>query len=131
MNAYYESFLRKDIFPNQQDYADIVINIYDQDATERHYISMVLEDYISGGSAYQAYKRLYQNVIHRYKWNEKYNSYLDDEFKEKMKWNKNAQPVKTLNVVILNFGFGQVRNFKRNETNSIIASIMLEAWKIG
>lgn len=84
MNAYYESFLRKDIFPNQQDYADIVIKIYDADATERHYISMVLEDYIRGGSSYQAYKRLYQNVIHRYKWNEKHNSYLDDEFKDKM-----------------------------------------------
>lgn len=84
MNTYYETFLRKDIFPNQQDYADIVINIYDQDETERHYIAMVLEDYIKGGSVYQAYYRLYRNIIHRYKWNEKHNSYLDDEFKNKM-----------------------------------------------
>ena len=85
MNAYYESFLRKDIFPNQQDYADIVINIYDQDESERHYISMVLEDYINGGSAYQAYKRLWQWVVQRYKRMEKKTSYLDEEFKEKMK----------------------------------------------
>ena len=85
MNAYYETFLRKDIFPNQQDYADIVISIYDQDETERHYISMVLEDYINGGSVYQAYKRLWQWVVQRYKRMEKKTSYLDNEFKEKMR----------------------------------------------
>lgn len=131
MNAYYETFLRKDIFPNQQDYADIVISIYDQDETERHYISMVLEDYINGGSVYQAYKRLWQWVVQRYKRMEKKTSYLDNEFKEKMRWNKNALPVKTLNVVFVNFGFGQVKKFKRNETNSIIASIILNALRIG
>lgn len=135
MNSQYETFLRKDIFPNQQEYADIVIDVYEKDPTQRHYISMVIEDYISGGSQYQAYKRLWTWVINPNKITnrkiEKKFGFLEDEFKEKMRWNKNAQPVKTLNVVILNFGFGQARKFKRNETNSIIASIILNAWKIG
>ena len=34
MNAFYESFLRKDIFPCQPHYADKVIEVYDADETE-------------------------------------------------------------------------------------------------
>ena len=85
MNTYYETFLRKDIFPNQQDYADIIIKLYDEDESERHYISMVIEDYIKGGSAYQAYKRLYQWEIIKYKRMEKKTAFLDEEHQNQMK----------------------------------------------
>ena len=89
MNSYYSSFLRKDIFPTQPHYADIVEDVYDKDPTERHYITMVLEDYIAGGSAYQCYKRLYQWIIHQNqiveRKIEKKFGFLKEEYKEKMK----------------------------------------------
>lgn len=89
MNSTYETFLRKDIFPNQQEYADIVIDVYEKDPTQRHYISMVIEDYIAGGSQYQAYKRLWTWVINPNKITnrkiEKKFGFLDNEFEEKMR----------------------------------------------
>ena len=89
MNTYYETFLRKDIFPNQQEYADIVIEVYDKDLRLKHYISMVIEDYIAGGSRYQAYKRLWtwvvnSNIIAKKKADKKF-GFLEDEYKEKMR----------------------------------------------
>lgn len=89
MNTFYETFIRKDIFPNQQEYADIVIDVYDKDTKQRHYISLVLEDYIHGGSQYQAYKRLWTwiinpNLIAKRKTEKKF-GFLENEFKEKMK----------------------------------------------
>ena len=66
MNTYYETFLRKDIFPNNSKDVDLIIKVYDEDETERHYISMVLEDYIQGGSRYQVIKRLKNNIIDKY-----------------------------------------------------------------
>ena len=84
MNTYYETFLRQDIFPNQDDKTDLVCKVYDEDATEKHYIIMVLEDYINGGSKYQAHKRLMRNIVEKYQRIEQCNSYLDKEFKNKI-----------------------------------------------
>lgn len=85
MNTYYETFLRKDIFPNNSKDVDLVIKVYDEDETERHYISMVLEDYIQGGSRYQVIKRLKNNIVDKYKRINECYAYLENEFKEKMK----------------------------------------------
>lgn len=89
MNLTYETFLRKDIFPNQQDYADVVIDVYEKDHTQRHYIAMVLEDYINGASVYQTYKRLWTWVINPSKIIdkkiEKKFGFLENEFETKMK----------------------------------------------
>lgn len=89
MNSQYETFLRKDIFRNQQEYADIVIDVYEKDPKQRHYISLVLEDYIQGGSQYQAYKRLWTWIINPTKIIErkieKKFGFLENEFKEKTK----------------------------------------------
>lgn len=89
MNTYYETFLRKDIFPNQQEYADIVIDVYEKDPTQRHYIEMVIEDYIKGASVYQTYKRLWTWIVNASKKIdkkiEKKFGFLENEFKEKMK----------------------------------------------
>ena len=89
MNTYYSTFLRKDIFPTQPQYADVVEEVYDNSPTDKHYITMVLEDYIAGGSCYQAYKRLWTwvvnpNLIAKRKTEKKF-GFLEDEFKEKMK----------------------------------------------
>lgn len=93
MNAYYSTFLRKDIFPTQPHYADVVEEVYDNDETQRHYITMVLEDYIKGGSCYQAYKRLWTwvinpNLIAKRKTEKKF-GFLEDEFQNKMKGGMN------------------------------------------
>lgn len=89
MNTYYETFLRKDIFPNQQEYADIVIDVYKKDPTQRHYIEMVIEDYIKGASVYLTYKRLWTWIVNASKKIdkkiEKKFGFLEDEFKDKMK----------------------------------------------
>ena len=88
MNSYYETFLRRDIFPDNQEYADIVIEAYGKDASDKHYISMVIEDYIAGGSRYQAYKRLWQWVVNpqiiAYKKIEKKFGFLENEYKSKL-----------------------------------------------
>ena len=84
MNTYYETFLRQDIFPNNDEKCDIVIEIYNANEVERHYISMVIEDYINGGSSYQARKRLERNVVDVYYRLQKKGAYLDEEYKTKM-----------------------------------------------
>lgn len=86
MNTYYESFLRRDIFPDEQYIVDEIIDIYDKDESEKHYICMVLEDYIHGCSALDTYKRLMSNVVYKYRRQyECMGKYLDDEYKNKMK----------------------------------------------
>lgn len=86
MNAFYESFLRKDIFPCQPHYADKVIEVYDADETERHYITNVLENYISGNlSVYRTYMCLTRNIIGKYSRIAEHWEYLDEELKEKLK----------------------------------------------
>ena len=84
MNAYYESFLRKEIFPQRQDYADLVCDIYDQDPKEKHYIINVLEYYLNGGSTFTAYRQLVQNVISKYQRIKETHSYLDEEYENKL-----------------------------------------------
>ena len=85
MNTYYEIFLRKDIFPNQQDYADEICDIYDQNPQERRYIQSVLEYYISGnGSRYYTFSKLLNNVIRKCQRIKDTHSYLDEEYKNAM-----------------------------------------------
>ena len=83
MNSYYESFLRKDIFPNQQDYADKICDLYDQNPQEKAYIIRVLEWYISGGSKYSVINML-KSVIGKNQRIEQAHSYLDQEYKMAM-----------------------------------------------
>lgn len=87
MNSYYETFLRKDIFPHSQSAVDLIIDIYDTDEKERHYIYGVIETYIQGQiSKYEAWRYLMSNVILKYKRQyECMGKYLDEEFKEKMR----------------------------------------------
>lgn len=84
MNSYYETFLRKDIFPEAQDKVDIICRIYDEDMSERHYISMVLEDYIQGANRYTTRRYLERNIIQKYARINQCNAYLDDEYLNKL-----------------------------------------------
>ena len=86
----FETYLRKEIFADNQDYADIVIDEYENNPNQRHYIWYVLDDYMKGNSSrYTAYRRLMTWVvipkIKTDKKIEKKFGYLEDEFKEKMK----------------------------------------------
>ena len=86
MNTYYETFLRKDIYPYDQEAVDLICRLYDESPKERQYIIYALEDYIHGESRYKTWFRLQQNVVCKYKHIYKHNAqYLDDEYKEKMK----------------------------------------------
>ena len=84
MNSYYETFLRKEIYPDQDDKTEIVCEVWEKYPRERRYIELVIEDYISGGSRYQAKKRLEYNIINVYKHMQKKGSYLDEEYLSKM-----------------------------------------------
>lgn len=90
MTTYYEIFLRKDIFPHSQSAVDLIIDIYDSDEKERHYIYGVVENYIQGQiSKYEAWKYLMCNVILKYKRQYECNAkYLDEEYQNKMKGGK-------------------------------------------
>lgn len=89
MNSFYETWLRNEIFVSHPEYADEICRVWEDDPTERQYIECVIEDYINGGSVYQAYKRLKtwvidkQGRLHR-KIDKKF-GYLEDEFKGKLK----------------------------------------------
>ncbi|MBO7225304.1 MAG: hypothetical protein J6V35_05285 [Bacteroidales bacterium] len=85
MNIFYETLLRNDIFPDNEEYIDIVMEMYEKDEKQRHYIMLVLEDYIHGGSKFTAYKYLRQWVILPFKRWAKKSEHLDEEFKEKMR----------------------------------------------
>lgn len=86
----FETYLRKEIFPDSPDKADIVIDEYENNPKQRHYIWYVLDDYMRGNSSrYEAYKRLDTWVINAKKITDKIVDrkfgYLEDEFKEKMR----------------------------------------------
>ena len=86
MNTYYESFLRRDIFPEQPSVVDELLNIYDQNEKERRYINLVIEDFIHGCNAMTTKKRIMSNVIYPYRRQyECMGKYLDDEYENKMK----------------------------------------------
>ena len=89
MNTYYEAFLRKDIFYNSPEKAEIVLDVYAKDIRQRDYIINVIEDYIRGGSRCQAVKRLLTWIIEpELKSTRKIaqkSEYLDREFEEAMK----------------------------------------------
>lgn len=89
MTTYYEAFLRRDIFYLNEEYADIVLDVYEKDVKQRRYIENVLDDYINGGPRYLAYKRLktwiVEPEIKASKKVAKKSAYLDEEFKEKMR----------------------------------------------
>lgn len=84
MNTYYETFLRKEIYPDEDDKTEIVCQVWEEYPKERRYIELVIDDYISGGSRYQARKRLQWHIIDVYKRIEKKSSYLDEEFKKQV-----------------------------------------------
>ena len=84
MNAYYETFLRREIYPDQDDKIGIICEVYERHPKERRYIEMVIDDYISGGSRYQAIKRFERNIIGVFQHIQKKGNYLDDEYKQKM-----------------------------------------------
>lgn len=65
MNSYYETYLRKNIFRNNQHYADVICDIYDTNPQEKEYIIRVMEWYIRGGSEYSTYSLLLNNVIRK------------------------------------------------------------------
>lgn len=87
--SYYESFLRKEIFYNSPEKAEIVLDVYEKDIRQRDYIINVIEDYIRGGSRFQAVKKLLTWIIEpelkSTRKVAKKSEYLDKEFKEKMK----------------------------------------------
>lgn len=89
MISFYESFLRNEIFYNTPENADIVLDVYEKDIRQRDYIINVIEDYIRGGSRFQAVKRLLTWIIEpelkSTRRVAKKSAYLDEEFKEKMK----------------------------------------------
>ena len=87
MNIQYETFLRKDIFPDDMEAVDLIMKIYDENEKERHYIYGVMESYIQGLiNHYEAWKYLQQHIVLCYKRIYECNAkYLDDEYKEKMK----------------------------------------------
>ena len=78
MDSYYETFLRKDIFPNNE-YADKICDICDQNPQEKAYIIRVLDWYIAGGSKYSTINML-KSVIGKVKRIEETHSYLDQEY---------------------------------------------------
>ncbi len=88
MTTYYETFLRE-IFYNSPENADIVLDVYEKDIRQRDYIINVIEDYIRGGSRFQAVKRLLTWIIEpELKSTRKVvkkSEYLDREFEEKMR----------------------------------------------
>lgn len=84
MNIYYESFLRRDIFPKEKDKCEFIMNAYDSDDTQKHYITMVLEDYIHGASAYTTRKRLVDNVIIPSQCMKRKYGDLDEEYQRKL-----------------------------------------------
>lgn len=88
MNAFYESFLRSEIFYNSPENADIVLDVYEKDIRQRDYIINVIEDYICGGSRFLAVKRLITWIIEpelkSTRKVAKKSVYLDEEFKEKI-----------------------------------------------
>ena len=86
----FETYLRKEIFADNQDYADIVIDEYENNPNQRHYIWYVLDDYMKGNSSrYEVYKRLYTWVINAKKKTDKTIErkfgYLNNEYEEKVK----------------------------------------------
>lgn len=90
MGIQFETYLRKEIFADNEEYADIVIDEYENNPKQTHYIWFVLDDYMRGNSSrYQAYKRLVTWVVNPKKKTDKKIDkkfgYLEDEFKEKMK----------------------------------------------
>lgn len=84
MNSYYETFLRKEIYPDQDDKTEIVCQVWKEFKKERKYIELVIDDYIAGGSRYQARKRFEYNIINVYKHMQKKGNYLDEEYLSKM-----------------------------------------------
>ena len=84
MNAYYETFLRKDIFPNNDTAADKICDIYETNPQEKAYIIRVLDWYIGGGSKYSTINML-KNLISKVKRIEDTHSYLDEEYQKTMK----------------------------------------------
>lgn len=86
----FETYLRKEIFADKPEYADIVIDEYENNPSQRHYIYYVLDDYMRGNSSrYEVYKRLYTWIIKSKKKTDKVVDrkfgYLQNEFEEKMK----------------------------------------------
>lgn len=92
MISFYESFLRNEIFYNSPEKADIVLDVYEKDIRQRDYIINVIEDYIRGGSRFQAVKRLLTWIIEpelkSTRRVAKKSEYLDREFEEAMKGGK-------------------------------------------
>ena len=84
MLSYYESFLRKEIYPENEEKIDIILNAYESNYSDARYIQLVIDDYVSGGSAYQVRKRLERNIIAPYKKWHKKAEYLDQEFASKL-----------------------------------------------
>lgn len=83
MNAYYETFLRKDIFPNNEYNADKICEIYETNPQEKAYIIRVLDWYIGDGSKYSTINML-TSLIGKIKRIKDTHSYLDEEYKEKL-----------------------------------------------
>ena len=83
MNSYYETFIRKDMFPNDQSSADKLCDIYDQNPQEKAYIIKIIEWYIHGGSKYGAINML-KGVIGKVQRIEQTHSYLDQEYQMAM-----------------------------------------------
>ena len=84
MSTYYQTFLRKDIFPNQPYYADKICDIYEQNPQERAYIKRVLDWYIQGNSTYSTYSMLVNNVISKCQRIKDTHTYLDQEYQNAM-----------------------------------------------
>lgn len=90
MGIEFETYLRKDIFPNDQSAVDMIMDLYERSDEERHYIYYVLESYRQGQySRHSVWKWLMGNVILKYKRQYECNAkYLDDEYQAKMKGGK-------------------------------------------
>ena len=87
MNTYYETFLRKDIFADNQSYADTICDIYDQNPQEKAHVERILDWYLNGGSAYSAYSML-KGIINKVQRIKDTHSYLDEEYHRKLKEEK-------------------------------------------
>lgn len=87
MNSYYETYLRKDIFANNQSYADTICDIYEQNPQEKAYIIKVMEWYIRGGSVYSTYSML-KNLISKVERIKNTHNELDEEYQRKLKEEK-------------------------------------------
>ena len=86
MNTYYEAFLRRDIFPNNDEKVDLICKLFDESLKDRNYIIYIMEDYINGASVYTTRTRFERNIITKWQRIYEYNAkYLDDEFNNKMK----------------------------------------------